>query len=139
MNGKASEIASQLRGIKKALVFSAGCLFVTAVCNIYYTVDYVRENTERRLGRTFYEQADTLRREREWDELLKLAQSRQVERPRDPYAFWYSGLAHYYRDELDQAESDFKRMAEIDKSWKKSSDERLKVVEDKRKEKAKPK
>lgn len=139
MNGKANEIASQLRGIKKALIFIAACFFIGAVTNVYLIVDDVRENTERRRGITFYEQATTLRRERGWDELLKLAQSRLVERPRDPYAFWFSGIAHFQRDELDQAESDFKRMVEIDKGFKESGDNMLKAVEDKRKEKEKAK
>ncbi|HEX8834097.1 MAG TPA: hypothetical protein VF719_07840 [Abditibacteriaceae bacterium] len=139
MNGKSNDIVAELRGIKKVLIVVAACLCVGAASNVYHIVDDMRENTERRLGRTFHEQADTLRREREWDELLKLAQNRQAERPRDPSAFWFSGVAHLYRDEFDQAASDFRRTVEIDTAYKKFSDRMLKRVADKRKEKAKSK
>ena len=134
MSEKSSNIASQLRGIKKALIFMAGCLFVSAAANIYYVLDDIRENEEKRYGRTFYEKADTLAKEQEWDDLLKLAQDRKKERPRDINAFLFAGMAHFYRDELEQAESNFKHMVVINKAWKKTSDAWLKAIEDKRKE-----
>jgi hypothetical protein len=137
MNGKPNDITLQLRGIKKALILSAACLFVTAACNIYYVVDDVRENMERRLGRTFYEQADTLAKEQEWDELLKLAQDRQKQRPRDVYAFLFAGMAHLNKNEFDQAESNFKQMVVINKSWKKNADLWLQDVAKRRDEEKK--
>jgi cytochrome c-type biogenesis protein CcmH/NrfG len=137
MSGKSNDIASQLRGIKQVLVFGAGCLFIIAAANIYYVIDDVRENTEQRLGRTFYEKADTLAKEQEWDELLKLAQDRQKQRPRDVYAFLFAGMAHLHKNEFDQAESSFKQMVVINKSWKKNADLWLKDVAKRRMEEKK--
>ena len=135
INDKSDEIAAQLRGIKQVLVVAAVCLLVGAAKDVYFVVDDVRENRERRFGFTFYEQATNLRRERAWDELLKLAQSRLVERPRDPYAFWFSGIAHFKRDELNQAQSDFKRMVEVDEDFEEAGDRMLEAIKNKRREK----
>lgn len=137
MNNKPNEVARQLGGIKKALALCGACLSVTAAPDVYYIWDDLRENTERRLGRTFFEQADTLARSEEWDELLTLAQRRQVERPRDSNAALFTGIAHLNRGELDLAETAFRRTVEINKQSRKAVDAWLKVVEEKRAEKKK--
>lgn len=134
MNGKSNEIASQLRGIKKALILGAACLFVSAASNIYYVVDDVRENTERRIGRTFEEKAGFLRGDQQWDALLKLALDRQRESPLDYRGWLFSGIALLNKNQFDQAERDFKHMVKINPAMEKLADAWLKAVEDKRKQ-----
>lgn len=134
MNDKPNEIASQLGGIKKALIVGAACLVVEAASSIYFIVDDMRENTERRIGRTFQDQADFLRADDQWDALLKLALDRQRKSPLDGRGWLYSGIALLGKNQFDQAERDFKHMVKINPATKKLADAWLKEVELKRKQ-----
>jgi tetratricopeptide (TPR) repeat protein len=113
-------------------------LFGLVGANVYYIVDDVRENRERRLGRTFYEQAETLARNGNYDELLALCRERQRTHPRDFNGFFFAGVAHVNRDEYDQAIEAFNKAVAIYPTAKKAAQAWLDVIKEKRKQKAEP-
>ncbi len=70
MSGKSSDIASRLRGIKKALVFSAGYLSQQLPTSTMWSMMCVRTQS----GIWAELSLSSLVRKESWDELLKLAQ-----------------------------------------------------------------
>jgi tetratricopeptide (TPR) repeat protein len=131
-------LVKQLRSIKNMLVLGVVGLFGLVGANVYYIVDDVRENRERRLGRTFYEQAETLARNGNYDELLALCRERQRTHPRDFNGFFFAGVAHVNRDENDQAIEAFNKAVAIYPTAKKAAQAWLDVMKEKRKQKAEP-
>jgi cytochrome c-type biogenesis protein CcmH/NrfG len=136
---KSSEIVCQLRGIKRTLIAGALCFAGLLATNIYYVWDDIQENKERRLGRTFSDQADSLLREQEWEELLTLAQARQQSRPRDPAGYLFAGIAFMHKDELGRAKAEFEKTVEIQPYMKKTVGQWMKALKEKQAEKAKKK
>lgn len=128
-------LITELRAIKKILAFGVFCLFCTAVSNIYYIADDMQENTERRLGWTFYDQADTLSKEQEWQQVIALSEARQKAHPRDPWGYWFAGVAHYYLEEYSESIPLFEQAARVAPDWKKTADNWIAVARKKMKEK----
>ncbi len=136
MNPSDENLVNQLRSIKNMLALGVVGLFGLVGANIYYIVDDVRENKEQRLGRTFYEQAETLARNESYDELLALCRQRQRTHPRDFNGFFFAGVAHVNRDEYDQAVEAFNKAVTIRPTAKKAAQAWLDVIKAKRQQKA---
>ncbi len=137
IDGKSNAIATQLCGIKIALLLIAACSVVAAASNIYFVVDRARANNERRLNEPFRQKAERLNEDERWDELLKLSLAYKETYPHASLSFYYSGIAHLNKGEFDEAESDFKRTVELAPESKTSIDKWLKSLEERRKGAAK--
>jgi tetratricopeptide (TPR) repeat protein len=136
MDTSDERLVKQLRSIKNLLALGVVGLFCLVGASIYYIVDDVRENKEQRLGRTFYEQADTLARNESYDELLALSQERQKTHPRDFNGFFFAGIAHLNREEYDQSIEAFNKAVAIRPTARKAAQAWLDVIKEKRKQKA---
>ncbi|HEX8237080.1 MAG TPA: hypothetical protein VF600_14065 [Abditibacteriaceae bacterium] len=131
------KLLAQLRSIRNILLLGVLCLIGLVGASIYHVVDDVRENREVRFGRTFVEQADTLYREEEWDQLLVLSRNRQRQRPRDGAAFYWAGVAYLHKQQFDDAEDTFKQAIQRRPEQKNVIQAWLDQVNARRKEQAK--
>jgi len=67
----------------------------------------------------FYHSASAMFESQEFTKLVSYCHEHLKKRPREAYAHWFLGKAHFELGELDKAETCFKQAAEIHPSWKK--------------------
>ena len=64
-------------------------------------------------------------------EVLKLADERETRYPKDPYVYWYRGLAQHQLGHLDESLKSIRRAHELTPSWRESvTAPFIKAVED---------
>lgn len=97
-----------------ALVYlvSAGvCLnLIRAIAASYRTIKSEIENMFYNTARAMYETG-------QYQALIDHCHEHLKKKPKDAYAYWFLGKAHFERKEYDQAVDYFNRTGELDPSW----------------------
>jgi tetratricopeptide (TPR) repeat protein len=67
----------------------------------------------------FYNSASAMYESGDLNELVKYCQEHLKKKPKEAYAYWFLGKAHFQMKELDKAEEYFNKAVEIYPSWEK--------------------
>lgn len=74
---------------------------------------------ERIRQHVFYSSASAMYESGEFNELVEYCHDHIKKKPKEAYAYWFLGKAHFQMKELDNAEEYFKKAVEIYPSWEK--------------------
>jgi len=109
-------ILRQLRWIKWLVALIALC-FVIIAASIGWGAIQI-EKGFRSGERTPLASEDTLLEQGREREVLKLAEEREKDFPKDPYVYWHRGRAHYQLGEYESALKALRHLKDLAPNWR---------------------
>lgn len=108
-----------LQDIKSALWVLVFIVSVGVAATVVRSIVTSYRAVKTEIDNIFYNSASAMFESGTLNELVEFCHDHLKKKPKEAYAYWFLGKAHYQMKELDKAEEYFNKAVEIYPSWEK--------------------
>ena len=108
-----------LQDIKSALWVLIWIVGVGVTATVIRVIATIYPKIKNEMDNAFYNDANALFEHDKYESLIEFCFNELKKNPKEAYAYWFLGKAHFKMKEYDQAEDYFKQAVELVPSWEK--------------------
>jgi TolA-binding protein len=108
-----------LQDIRSALWVLIFVVAIGVAANVIRVAVTSYRTVKTEIENMFYNSASAMYESGKFSELMEYCHDHLKKKPREAYAYWFLGKAHFHLKELDKAEEYFHRAVEIYPTWEK--------------------